>query len=240
MLALYMLFVLLLGIPFRVTATPPLSCVVNDGQMDTPLAAHLDPIWWQLPERRLMWNSASKKFMPPNPLIRNPNFSGRTHVPGTTSLTILSMRAKAVAGHFGLQGMQTPSVNLYPWTTAGAHLVNYHQSLHVYLPRFCHASVILATISGTTPPKREPQSRLKTLGDVESLDTPAPLTSCLHESFHPVHFGIMPKRRPLPHPHDEIPCDHEKNVSSIQDGYTACFLCCARWCFQRARQPRKF
>ena len=56
---------------------------------------------------------------------------------------------------------------------------------------------------------------------VESLDTPAPLTPCVHESTHPVQFGIMPKRLPLPHPDDEILSGYEEDLSSIQDGYTA-------------------
>ena len=56
---------------------------------------------------------------------------------------------------------------------------------------------------------------------VESLVTPAPLTPCVHESTHPVQFGIMPKRLPLPHPDDEILSGYEEDLSSIQEGYTA-------------------
>ena len=74
----------------------------------------------------------------------------------------------------------------------------------------------------TSAPRRKPTEPPEdTPVDVESLDTPAPSTSCLHESVHPVQFGIMPKRLPLPHPDDEILSGHEEDVSSIQDGYTA-------------------
>ena len=55
---------------------------------------------------------------------------------------------------------------------------------------------------------------------VESLGTPTPLAPCVHESTHPVQFGIMPKRLPLPHPDDEIKSEYEKDVSSLRDGHT--------------------
>ena len=74
----------------------------------------------------------------------------------------------------------------------------------------------------TSAPKRKPTEPPEdTPVDVESLDTSAPSTSCLHESVHPVQFGIMPKRLPLQHPDDEILSGHEEDVSSIQDGCTA-------------------
>ena len=74
----------------------------------------------------------------------------------------------------------------------------------------------------TSAPKRKPTEPPEdTPVVVESLDTPAPLTPCVHESIHPVQFGIMPKRLPLPHPDDEILSGYEEDVSSIQDGYTA-------------------
>ena len=71
-------------------------------------------------------------------------------------------------------------------------------------------------------PKRKPTEPPEgTPVDVESLATPAPSTSCVHEPVHPVQFGIMPKRLPFPHPDDEILSGHEEDVPSIQNGYTA-------------------
>ena len=77
-------------------------------------------------------------------------------------------------------------------------------------------------LPSTSAPKRKPTEPPEdTPVDVESLDTPAPSTSCVHESVHPVQFGIMPKRLHQPHLDDEILSGHEEDVSSIQDGCTA-------------------
>ena len=46
---------LLVFFPTRIS---PLCRVSDDGQMDTPLEAHLDPIWWQLPEGLSGWVGA--------------------------------------------------------------------------------------------------------------------------------------------------------------------------------------
>ena len=168
-----------------------------------------------------------KRRTPRNTLVRNRSIIGGTKVPGigapkiqlakrssTAWHTTLAVRAKAIAGGIGLQCMRTPTVCLYPWTTAGAHLVNYHQSLQVYLPRRSH----LGSHMQIRVRRREsPQV-------VESVDTPAPLTPCVHEPTHPVQFGIMPKRLPLPHLDDEILSAYEEDLSSIQDGFTACVM----------------
>ena len=61
-----------------------------------------------------------------------------THVSDTTSLTTSATGARAIAGNFGLQSMQTPTVYMYPRTTTGALRVSYYQSLLVILPRASH------------------------------------------------------------------------------------------------------
>ena len=81
--------------------------------------------------RRLKWMSGSKKSMPSNNLIRNQSIIAGTHIPDTTGAT-------AIAGHIWLQSMQTPTVYMYPRTTAGALRVSYLQSLQVFLPRASH------------------------------------------------------------------------------------------------------
>ena len=105
-----------------------------------------------------------------------------------------------------------------PPSSDGTTIVRTHEIVAMVPRCLCHPGnhfqVPVRRGESTEPPEDTPV-------DVESLDTPAPSTSCLHESVHPVQFGIMPKRLPLPHPDDEILSGHEEDVSSIQDGYTA-------------------
>ena len=56
---------------------------------------------------------------------------------------------------------------------------------------------------------------------VEPLDTPTPLTPCVHESTQPGHFGIFTNQLPLPYPDDDILFGYEEDASSMRDGYIA-------------------
>ena len=178
--------------------------------------------------RRSTGKNGYKRPTPPNTLVRNRSIIGGTKVPGiwapkiqlakrssTAWHTTLAVRAKANAGRIGLQGMRTPTVCLYIWTTAGAHLVNYHQSLQVYLPLRSHLGI---HIQIRVRRRESPQSRRRTHEwSWSHWTTPAPLTPCVHESTDPVQFGIMPKRFPFAHPDDEILSGCEEDPSSIQD-----------------------
>ena len=67
------------------------------------------------------------------------------------------------------------------------------------------ACVILATVSKYECAEEKPTEPPEdTSVDVESLDTPAPSPSCVHESIHSVQCGIMPSRLSFPYPDDEI------------------------------------
>ena len=122
--------------------------------------------------RRSTRKNGYKRPTPPNTLVRNRSTIGGTKVPGigapkiqlakrssTAWHTTLAVRAKAIACSIGLQGMRTPTVCLYPWTTAGAHLVNCHQSLQVYLPRRSHLD---SHIQIRVRRRESPQSRQRT------------------------------------------------------------------------------
>ena len=82
-----------------------------------------------------------------------------TKRPSTAWHTILAMRAIAIAGRIGLQGMQPRLSICTHRRTAGAHLVKYHRSLQFYLPRHSHLGThIQIRVRG----RESPQSRQRT------------------------------------------------------------------------------
>ena len=92
--------------------------------------------------------------------------------------------------------------HLYPCTTTGPHLVNYHQS-----------SILAATFGS-----RAEENFHRT---VSRLDMPAPVTPCSRvHSPRPI-WNYADRTFSLPHPDDEIPSGSEEDVSSMQDGGTA-------------------
>ena len=112
--------------------------------------------------RRSTRKNGYKRSTPPNALVRNRSIIGGTKVPGigapkiqlakrssTAWHTTLAVRAKAIACSIGLQGMRTPTVCLYPWTTAGAHLVNYHQAAS-FASVCCHSVPVSPIASHVT------------------------------------------------------------------------------------------
>ena len=78
-----------------------------DVQMDTPLEAHLDFLWRQLPE----------------------GLCGRKGAHDTPAT-----RTRATTFHIRCPKLQSPNVNMYPRTTAGTPHVNY-QLLQAVFPR---------------------------------------------------------------------------------------------------------
>ena len=106
-----------------------------------------------------------------------------------------------------------------PPSCDGTAIVRTHEIVAMVPRCLCHPGNHFQV---TSAPKRKPTEPPEdTPVDVESLDTPAPSTSCVHESVHPVQFGIMPKRLPFPHSYDEIVSGYEEDVWSIQGGYIA-------------------
>ena len=71
----------------------------------------------------------------------------------------------------------------------GTAIVRTHEIVAMVPRCLCHPGNHFQV---TSAPKRKPTEPPEdTPVDVESLDTPAPSTSCVHESVHPVQFGIM-------------------------------------------------
>ena len=186
--------------------------------MVSPLEASLDCVWGQLQDG-LIGRIGTEVPGIGAPKIQLAKGSS------TARHTTLAVRAKAIAGRIGLQGMRTPTVCLYPWTTAGAHLVNYHQSLQVYLPRRSHhGSHIKIRVRRRESPQRTPVV-------VESLDTPAPLTPCVHGSHSPrpvwdhaqttslartltTKYYLLMKRISRPYEIDILCCDGRSGVNT--------------------------
>ena len=52
------------------------------------------------------------------------------------------------------------------------------------------------------------------------LGAPVPLKTRVGNFIHPVQFGILPNRLPLPYPDAEILLGYEEDVSSIRDGFS--------------------
>ena len=159
---------------------------------------HLDPTRWQLPDGLCGRVEARSPCL--QKLCQEAEYHWRDPCPVSRLLR---------------QGILVPME-----MTAGTHLVNYHQSLQVYLPDLCSSWQPFPSASA---PKRKPtEPPEETPVDSEPLDMPAPSTSsCVHESIHHVQCEIMLTRLSLPHPDDEILSGYEEDVSSIQDGYTA-------------------
>ena len=121
--------------------------------------------------------------------------------PLTDWSTTPAMKAKAIAGRIGLQGIQTPVYLSVPvddgWGASRESSA---------APRdFSSPQSSWQPFPGASAPRRKPaEPPVDTPVDVESLGAPAPSTPGVHEFIHSVQFGIMPKRPDLPHPDDEI------------------------------------
>ena len=157
--------------------------------------------------RRLIWESGSKKSTPPNTLIRNQSIIAGTRVPDTTSLTTLATRARAIAGHVGPSGHADPDCLPVPkddgWNASRELPPVFPGRSSTpqssWQPECAMKPWVLKRHFLNKP--TEPQEGTPMV--VESLDTPAPSTSCVRDSIHPVQFSIFSNRLLLPHPDDD-------------------------------------
>ena len=201
----------------------------SDGQMVSPLEASLDSVWRQLqeglrgrmgtrgPRLRILWSGIGVSLEGPKfVVLGHPRSSWRKDLRPLEHDSC--GESESNCGPY--LGSKACGLGLSACTHDGWCASRELPSVSPGLSSAPQSS--WQPYPDTSAPKRkatEPPEDTPVV--VESLDTPAPLTPCVHESTHPVQFGIMPKRLPLPHLDDEILSGYEEDLSSIQDGYTA-------------------
>ena len=193
--------------------------------MGTPLEAHWDPTWWQLPESLFYVEEEAR-----GPYLR---WSWNAHgffLPVWLTLS-RATKVKACANHIVLRSLWTPTTSfLTHWnlrTTDGIRLVSHHMYHLVYFPR-----------RNRLVNRIRMRLHWRALGYSEDMSSNSQTSCGRHATGHwatgrassvwtnstwgcPSRSEcVVPERLPLPQKGDEILSGIDEDVSSIRDGYS--------------------